>query len=95
MVTFSRNWYLEGALHKDYGRLRSAKLKTSTAGTYWDRFCLFVKFVDEQRKQENSCKSVAEYMAVLNVEAYFHMLATTPLRSNQNLSGSSLWVQFP
>lgn len=39
-------WYLAGAVHPEFGRLRSAKLSDKVAVSYWNRFCLFVAFVD-------------------------------------------------
>ena len=77
-------WYLAGAVHPEFGRLRSA------AVSYWNRFCLFVVFVDTTFAVFGSAW---DYLSAEHVEAYFsHLGCGVPKKGGRLEPASSGWL---
>jgi hypothetical protein len=83
-------WYLAGAVHPEFGRLRSAKLSDKVAVSYWNRFCLFVAFVDTTFAVFGSAW---DYLSAEHVEAYFsHLGCGVPKKGGRLEPASSGWL---
>jgi hypothetical protein len=76
-----RAFYVSGGDHPVHGRLRSATLSDEVAGSYWNRFLLFVRFVDDNADRSPAHGTVREYLQIKHLEAYFKHLAATPIKT--------------
>ena len=82
-------WYIAGGFHDEYGRLRSAKLSDKSATEYWNRFCLFVAFIDENGGPHDS---VWAYMDAPYLERYFSHIGEGVEKKAKMEPASSGWI---
>lgn len=85
-----RGWYLDNAFTEEWGKLRYASLSVQ----YWDRFCLFVSFMDGLGP--NKFSAVWDYLAVGNVERYFSHLGEGIEKKGGRKEPTCLdgWIQY-
>ena len=69
----------------------SARLSRKAAVHYWDRFCLFIAFIDGLGP--NDCSSVWDYLAIENVERFFsHLGEGIEKKGGKKEPASSGWL---
>ena len=75
-------WYVAGAVDPTWARLRSARLSDKSAAIYWQRFLLYVAWVDERHQGaegQNAYATAAEYLNIEDLELYFAHLGNEPV----------------
>ena len=85
-----RLWYINGAMHDPYGRLRSARLSDKSAASYWNRFLLYVAFVNERFGKQDTVRA---YLDAAFIEAYFSSIGEGVMKKGGSKEpASSHWI---